>query len=91
MKECLEDSESPKCVKLTFICIEDSILLSTILTIVAILFGLLCIAMVTIYCVLKRRLRKATIINNEFLDEARALDTERKKKAAEDEIKLAAT
>ena len=57
----------------------------------AVLFALLCIGMCTIYCVLQRRLRKAKIINNEFLEEARAQDTERRKKAAEDEIKLAET
>jgi hypothetical protein len=47
--------------------------------------------MISIYCVLQRRLRKATIINATFLEEARTADTERRKKAAEDEIKLAAT
>ena len=63
----------------------------TIITIVAILFGILFISMITIYCVLKRRLRKAVIINNTYLEEARTADSERRRIRAEDEIKLAAT
>ena len=62
-QECHKDPESVACVSLKFICAEESLSLKTIIIIVSVLFGVVCLAMVTVYIVLQRRLANATRVN----------------------------
>ena len=52
--------------------------------------ALLIVAMCCVYCVLRRRLRKAQIVNERYLNEARAAEQERVKAAEAKEIEVAA-
>ena len=70
-------------MKLTFICFEAGISLKSVITIVSVFLAVLCIGMITVYCVLRHRLADATRINNQYLAEMRVEEEERRVTALE--------